>query len=390
MNAAKSLNRHWPLAAIAIIAFAALLAFLSQKGHQIEEVREIKIGALLSLTGENANYGTRSLHGALWAVEKINQRGGLGGVPIHLVIADTKSNPKDAVSAYRKLVDSDGVQIVVGDIISGTTLAVAPLAQREKVLLFAPGASNPKLTDAGEYVFRNWTSDSFDGETIARYARSRNDMSVGIMVENTDYTMGLANAFAREFEALEGRVIGKYEFDSKSLDFRNTLEKIKNDMPSAIYVSAYSAQSGRIIRQAREIGIEYNFYATLTVNTPECLQIAGDAIDGVSFTTPALDLEADTKVVRDFVDGFVEKFGEEPEDAAAHAYDAILMLSSIWPDGTNPTAEELKDRLADLHDYPGVTGTMSMDKNGDVVKSINIKRFVKGEPLLIETIQPTL
>jgi branched-chain amino acid transport system substrate-binding protein len=388
MNTNNRFSRHWPLFAIALLITVGSVGYLKKSVMQPQSVREIKIGAMFSLTGENANYGTRSLHGARWAVEKINQRGGLNGIPITLVIADTRSTPKDAVGAYRKLVDADKVSVIVGDIISGTTLAVAPLAQREHVLLFAPGASSPKLTEAGDFVFRNWTSDIFDGETIARYAKSKGEAKAVVIVEKTDYTMGISQAFIREFQAGGGEMLGTFEFDSNSLDFRETIEKIKGLNPSCIYVSAYSAPSGRIIRQAKEADIKSNLYATLTVDTPECVQIAGNSLEGVSFTTPALDLASEAKEVTDFVAGFETQFGDKPESAAAHAYDAMMMLASIWPNDETPNAENLKSALASLKYFPGVTGMMSMDQNGDVVKSINIKQYVNGKAVLIKTISP--
>ena len=127
-----------------------------------DESNEIKMGVMLALTGDSANYGNRSLHGLLWATEKINANGGINDKKIKLIVEDSKSNPQDAVNAFEKLITVDNVKIVIGDIISGTTLAVAPIAEKNKILLFAPGASNPALRNpnsASDYIFRNWTSD---------------------------------------------------------------------------------------------------------------------------------------------------------------------------------------------------------------------------------------
>jgi branched-chain amino acid transport system substrate-binding protein len=170
-----TISKH-PVSAIVAVVIAVLIPISCSK-QQKEAIKKeavksapLRIGVMLALTGDSANYGKRSLNGLTWAADKINQKkGGVNGKHLELVVEDDLSSPKDAVSAFNKLVSQDQVKVVIGDIISGTTLAVAPLAEKNHVLLFAPGASNPQLRYAGDYVFRNWTSDDFDGLAMAGY-----------------------------------------------------------------------------------------------------------------------------------------------------------------------------------------------------------------------------
>ena len=166
--------------------------------------QSFSIGVALSLTGKNANYGKRSYHGIQWAVEKINSKGGINGRSVNLIVEDTKSSSTAATSAILKLITVDKLDIIIGDIISGTTLAMAPIAEENSKILFAPGASSPKVKEAGDYIFRNWTSDDFDGKVMAQYCFSKGHRKIGIITELTDYTYDLAKAFKNEFERLGG------------------------------------------------------------------------------------------------------------------------------------------------------------------------------------------
>jgi len=118
-----------------------------------------------------AAYGERSRKGVELAVEEVNGDGGINGQPLEVIYEDAKSSPKDGVSAIKELISADDVGIVVGDVLSSTTLAMAPIAERDEVILLAPGASIPSLRDAGDYIFRNWASDDYDGKAMASYAQ---------------------------------------------------------------------------------------------------------------------------------------------------------------------------------------------------------------------------
>lgn len=352
-----------------------------------KEEKEIKIGVMLALTGDSANYGNRSLHGILWALEKINRNGGINNKKIKLIVEDTKSNPKDAVNAFNKLMTIDKVAIVIGDIISGTTLSVAPVAEKNKILLFAPGASNPALRNAGDYIFRNWTSDDFDGKAMAQYLIKKGIKEIALLVQKTDYTIGLADALINEFKKNGGIISTKEEFETDSADLRTQLTKLKDKKAQYIYVSSYSHGTGLALRQAKELGMKAQWFASLTVDTPECEKIAGVARNGVIFTTPAFNKD-DTRVeMKQFVEGFKEKFNDEPETVAGHAYDALNILALAMK-RVGFDHKKIKDELYKTKDFPGVTGITSFDDEGDVIKGIYIKQFKGNSPILLEEFMP--
>ena len=368
------MKQRWPLLVSILIVIVLGIAIVrtrrsshdGARGHASDE--PIRMGVVLSLTGDAANYGKRSLNGINWAVEQINSRGGIRGRKIELLVEDSRSSPTDAVNAITKLINIDHLKIIVGDIASGPTLAMAPIAERNKVLLFAPGASNPSVRDAGDFIFRDWTSDDYDGKAMAGYLLKTNVKSVGLLVQKTDYTVGVADALAKDFQAGGGIVAERQDFETLDTNLRTYLARLKAAHIGNVYLSAHSQETGIALKQAAELGYTLRWFTTLTVNTPECERIAGSAREGVIFSTPAFDLSSKSAVMIEFVNGFKERFGEDPEAVAGHGYDAVNILASVISDvGTDPVS--VKDALYKVRDFPGVTGKMSFDDHGDVLET---------------------
>lgn len=348
---------------------------------------------MLSLTGDSANYGKRSLNGITWAAEKINAKGGINGKKVELVVEDDQSSLKDAVTVFNKLIDVDKVNIVIGDIISGTTMAVVPIAQAKHILLFAPGASNPNLRGSTEispsanYVFRDWTSDDFDGKAMAGYLLKHGIKNLGLIVQKTDYTIGLANALVKDFEKGGGQIVIRQDFETSDTDLRTQITNLKAANVTNVYISAYSPGTGLILKQASQLGFTPQWYATLTIDTPECGAIAGNARNGVIFTTPAFDVNDTNSVMKDFVTGFKARFNDGPEVVAAHGYDAMNILAMVIAQvGDSPGA--IRDALYKVKDYHGASGLMTFDDQGDVTKGIYVKKYVGNSPVVLENFQP--
>lgn len=365
------------------VVLAASIGVTCIIGCRGKEPGRVEVGAVLSMTGDVGAYGQRSLKGLQIAEDEINAAGGINGKKLSLIVEDARSSSKDAVSALQKLTEVDGMRIVVGDVLSGTTLAMAPIAERKRILLFAPGASNPSLTNAGDYIFRNWVSDDFDGKAIAHYMLENEIRDAFVLFQQTDYCVGLADAFTKEFESLGGHVNSREGFVTEATDFRAPLVKLQAVNPNAVYLVGESRQNGTILRQAREMAIRVRWFANLTVDTPECRTIAGPAREGVIFTTPAFDPNSEVAQVRRFVDAFRRKYNEDPDVTSGVAYDALMILASVVKSvGTDPA--RVKDALYKVRQFPGVTGATSFDANGDVMKAIFVKEIKNDQPALVK------
>lgn len=344
---------------------------------------EIKIGAIFSMTGNVAEYGQRSRKGFELAVYVINKRGGIDGKKVVGIIEDAKSMPKDAIAAYQKLVNLDNVKIIVGDVLSSTTMAIVPLLDKNKTILFAPGASNPKLRGASPYFFRNWVSDDFDGFAMANYVFDSNINQIGILVQKSDYALGLANAFEKEFKKLHGSITSKEDFETGETNFRTQITRFKSKNIQSVYLVGESKENGGILKQAKELNYNPKWFSNLTVETPECAEIAGNVREGVIFSTPAFTTNSEKPLVKEFVTEFERKYSEEPEATSGHAYDAVMIIASaIEKVGTD--IEKLRKEILNIKDFPGVTGVTTFDKLGDVKKDVFIKEIRNGQSTLIK------
>lgn len=160
----------------------------------------IKIGAILPLTGDGAAYGVPLQKVAQIAIDKVNKEGGIDGKKLEFIWEDGKCNGKDAASAVQKLINVDKVKIIYGGFCSSETLGIAPIAEQAHVVVLSPGSSSPDITNAGDYIFRNYPSDSSQGAILAEVAKGLGLKKIGMLTEQQDYTVGIQKAFKAAFE----------------------------------------------------------------------------------------------------------------------------------------------------------------------------------------------
>ncbi len=367
-----------------ILILLPLLPILFYFGCKSKQNEVIKIGVVLSLTGDNEDYGKRSLNGIKWATEKLNSSSNFDK-EIELKIEDTQSAIKGATNAIQKLI-AQGINIVIGDVISGTTLAMAPIAEDNNVLLFAPGASSPNMYKQGKYIFRNWTSDEYDGKAIAEYALLKGNKTFGIIAENKDYSIDIANEFKNQIENNGGRILLFEVFETNS-DVSTQVQNLKESGVKNIYISAYSNGTGYVLKKSKELNYEPNFYSTLTVNTPNCKRIAGNLVEGVTYTTPSINLSSEAEYIRSYVNGFKERFKDEPEESSAHGYDAMIIIAKVIDDCNCTEPEKIRKKLLRIENFRGVTGVSNFDSDGNVIKDIFIKVIKDDKEIVLDTIR---
>lgn len=335
---------------------------------------EIKIGALLPLTGDGAMYGEWIKRGIDLVVEEENQI--LGKIPqnISIIYEDTQQSPEKGVNAFNKLVIADGVQSVIGALASSVTLAVAPLANSNKVVLLSPAASTPKLSHAGDYIFRNCASDIYEGEVMADYAiNSLNLNSASILYINNDYGIGIKEVFKTKFIQNGGKINAEESFEQGANDLRTQLTKIKSKESDALYLIGYASELSVALIQIKELGIKRTILSSYEAENPKILEIAGIASEGLIYTAYDYDPNKDDRYVKEFVKKYRNKFDEDPNIVVALGYDSARILLTAISDSDTYTGEKIKEKLYTIQNFPGVTGITSFDKNGDVKKSIVLK-----------------
>lgn len=347
------------------------------------ESRPITIGAVLCLTGSGAEYGKDAERGIMLAVDELNSQGGISGRRVRVLVEDDQTQPRVAVSAAEKLISVNDVKVIIGAVTSSSHLAIAPIADREQVVIISPGASNPSITDAGDFVFRNWISDELEGSRMAEYVYSQGVRSAAVLYINNDYGVGLKDVFTRRFGELGGKlpVIESYEQDAT--DFRTQLTKIASSHPDIIYLPGYYKELAGILNQSVELGIKIPMRSVVCFEDPKLLELAGKNAEGVIYSSPYFDPEAADTLVRAFVNAFKRRYDRIPGIFAAHAYDATRIIADAIRN-SGYSGPQIRDALYHVKDYPGVSGATTFDQNGDVVKKVAIKTVRNGQFVFVD------
>ena len=259
-------------------------------GSGAQESDAFKIGVMESLTGPGETYGTVSNQAKQMAVDEINAAGGVDGRMIDLVVEDSKCNAQDAITAYNKLTDVDGVKIILGTSCSGAMLGAAPLAEKDGVILFSGLATNPDIANAGDYIFRTAMSDAQVGIDTGNVMWADGVRSLATITESTDYAEGVRRTTVAHFESLGGKVVGAERYASDVTDFRTQLTKLIELNPDGLHVAAQSEfTGGTVLKQVRELGYQGPIYSEIVPIGTTALEIAGDAATGVKAITAELD-----------------------------------------------------------------------------------------------------
>ena len=364
-----------------IVVLGLLIVFPFGCSKKKPEAKEITIGAILPLSGETATYGVALKRGMDLAIDEINARGGIEGRKLAFLFEDSQGEPSNGVNAFNKLARANKVPMVIGDMFSATTLAIAPIAEKQNIVLLSPTASAIDLTNAGDYIFRIYPSDSYDGVYLADFAWSKLKTKTAstIFLQVTSIA-AVSQVFGERFESLGGKVLRTESYKEGDSDFKSQLVKANNANPDLIFIPGYLREMAVLLRQAKELGIKKPFLSISTFYDPKILELTGDAAEGVLFSSPAFDLGSDIPEIKDFVMVFKSRYDNQaPDILAGYGYDVVNIAAYALTSAENISPESIKDALYRIKDYPGVTGRTSFDVNGDVVKELRIMQVKNGK-----------
>ena len=352
----------------------------------------IKVGANFELTGNVANYGNATIEGLQLAIDEANEAGGINGKKIELVSVDDKSEAAESINAATKLISDDDVKVIVGPATTGLVLAETQTATDAKVPIIAPCATSPEATvENGKvkpYVFRSCFIDPQQGEVMATFAaKDLKAKTAVIYVDNSsDYSKNLAKVFREKFEAAGGKVVMEEAFLQKDQDFKATLTKLKTANADVMFVPAYYEEVGKIVKQAREMGINSAILGTDGWDDTKVVDIAGaDALNNTFFSTHYSEKDAE---VQGFIEAYKKKFNRAPNVFAALGYDAGKMLVDALKRAGSGDTEKIREALEATKDLKVGTGTISMDKNHNPIKTAVILEMKNGEKELKAKIAP--
>jgi branched-chain amino acid transport system substrate-binding protein len=349
----------------------------------------VKIGEVNPLSGGVSQFGIGCHQGFVLAFEEINQGGGILGQKLELVTEDNQSKPGQSSTAVRKLITQDKVVAILGDATSSATLEAAPIAQSDKIPMITPTATNPRITEVGDFIFRVCFLDEFQGRVIAKFTRET--LKAGKVFTLTDvkqdYSVDLAKFFKDEFVKLGGAIVGEQSYSTGDTDFRAQLTSIRSARPDVVYVPGYYQEVALIVKQARQIGLTMPFVGCDGWANQALLTIGGKAIDGCYFTNH-FSPDDPSPIVKEFVAKYKEKYGVPPDTFSALGYDAARLLADAIKRAGSTDSQAVRDALAGTTGFAGVTGQISFDANRNASKPGLIVTVKGGRFEITEKIAP--
>jgi len=312
------------LSIVLVLLVVALV--VSFTGHTVRE-NTIKIGYLGPLSGAGASWGETELKTIQIAIDEINSQGGINGKLLELIVEDGKCDGTSSTTATQKLVNIDGVKMIIGGTCSTETLAAATITEPKKVILISGVSSNPQISGLGKYIFVLTPTDEDYVKPMAEYAFTEAGYKkVAIITENTDYCLSAKNVFVEEFEKLGGKVLTTQIANPDERDYRTFVLKIKEKNPDAIILLQQTPITGGLMaKQIKELMHETPIFGGYTLESSEAIETAQGALENALIYTLSNELLFGQEVILKYK----EKYNEDPiNDALAMAaWDRVFIIA---------------------------------------------------------------
>jgi len=372
---------------------AAVLLFLFTGACAKKEAKDIRLGVNAELTGSKPAVGASCKNAAELLAAQVNQGGGLKlgdkAWKVTLFVEDNEDKAESAAAAAQKLITQNNVLAIIGPNASGNAIPAARICEDAKVIMVSPWSTNPKTTEGKKYVFRACFIDDFQGQVMAKFARDNLKAQTAAVLYDvaSEYNKGIAEFFKKFFEVAGGQVVAFESYTKGDMDFSAQLTKIKAANPDVLFLPNYYNEVPLQAQQARRLGVTSAIIGSDSWGSEELLRLGGKDLEGCFFSTHyAPDIA--TEKAQKFIKDYEAKYGKKPDDVAALTYDAgNLLLAAITKAGA-PDRQKVRDALATIQEFEGVTGNMQFKGTGDPIKSAVILQIKDGKFTYHASVKP--
>ena len=349
-----------------------------------------KLGVAGPMTGQYATYGTSHRAGAELAMEELNAAGGVNGGEVSIAIGDDLGDAKEAVLVSQKFIDDTAIVAVDGHMFSGATIAAASKYEPAGLTMITPSATQPDITESGDFIWRICMTDAVQGKGLADYSITTLGKSkVAIMYDNSDYGRGLADAYDAGIKSAGGTVVAKEQYSTGDTDFKAQLTKIQGAGPELLFLSGYYPEGSKIAQQAKELGMDVQMLGSDGYASDELPKLGGAAVEGMLVST-FFDYTKEDPAVQKFVDAYKAKYeGANPDWFVANSYDVCMLLAAAAEKAGSNERTAINDALSQIGTYEGISGPITFDENGDVLKPLSIV-IVQDGSLVTAPQQPAM
>ena len=373
----------------ATVALAACGSGGSSSGGSSPAAAPFTVGVAGPMTGQYATYGASLKAGAELAAAQLNAQGGVNGSQVTLSFGDDLGDPQQAVLVAQKFIDDKNIVVVDGHMFSGATIAAGGKYQAAGLPMITPSATQPDITTLGDYIWRICMTDAVQGKGLANYSvNTLGKKNIAIMYDNSDYGRGLADAYEAGVKAVGGTIADREQYTTGDTDFKAQLTKIKAANPDLLFLSGYYPEGSKIAQQARQLGLNVQMLGSDGYASDQLPKLGGAAVNGMLVST-FFDYTKKDPTVQKFVKEYKAKYnGANPDWFVANSYDVVMLAAKAAEVAGKNDRTAINDALSKVGTYQGVSGPISFDANGDVVKPLSIVVVKNGE-LVTAPQQPT-
>lgn len=350
---------------------------------------DIKIGVVGPMTGSVSTYGQSAQKGLKLLQKQVNASGGVNGKKVNFIFTDDENKPASAVTAGQKLIFDDKVCAIIGPMTSTCANSLGPVCQSNQMPMITPYATNPKVTQAGDFIFRTCFIDPFQGTVLAKFSKSSlKAKTAAVLYDNgNDYSKGLAEFFISGFKSQGGTVVDTETYNTGDKDFNTQLTKIAQKNPDVLILPDFYSTVAVIMKEARTAGIKATFLGGDGWDSSDLFTIAGDSVEGAYFSNHYSPDDTSKGVVQFIKDFQAEYSGATPDAIAALSYDSgQIVLQAIKSSGKTD-AQSIKDAMKNTSGS-FVTGDIKFDASRNPTKAAVILKCTGGKSKFFTKVNP--
>lgn len=379
------------LVSVALCVLAAILISGCSEPVPVKNVssEKIKIGLILPQKGDFATYGLLCKNAIDLAVDEVNSRGGIAGRDIEAIPGDDASIANVAASITQQYTQIQKVSAIVGPYTTESSLTGAPVANRDGVPMIAIRASEPSVTQIGKYIFRACYVDIYQGTLLGQFAGKDLKAKKAAVIYNTDDQDAklLIDNFKNKLKEYGCKVESVQTYDGKVNDYTSLVKELGVVRPDVVLLPDFEDRAGLIIKEIAKAGIKTTFLGTDLWKADNLIKIAGKDAEG-SYFSSHFSPEDPNKTVQEFVDLYEGDFGIKPGPTAALAYDAMNLVIEAMKQSKSTEPAKIRDALANIRNFKGVTGTFKFDEDRNPIKGGVILKVERDGVVFEKRIEP--
>ncbi|WP_025134444.1 ABC transporter substrate-binding protein [Leucobacter sp. PH1c] len=343
----------------------------------------IPLGYTATLSGDFASYGLEMREGIDLAISEINAAGGVLGRDLTTEVVDDEGKPANGPVIAQEMCDNAEIPAVLGFSFSSVALSGLPIYTQCGLPIVAAAVTSPELSGASDIFFRTVFTDAYQGAEAAKFiSDNRGVKKIAILYQQDDYGKGVADSFSEAFEAAGGTITSSQAYQLGTVNFGSTVDSALKDNPDAVFIGGFYTEAGKIVNQVRDAGSDLPIFASDGAASPLFIDLAGANAEGVEVYAAfsASDPRPESKK---FVEAFRAEYDKDPSSWAALAYDATYVAAEGITKAGSTDRAAVAEAIRGTKDYPGASGTISFDADGNRVGELTFQRVEDGAFVVI-------